>query len=518
MKDKGKDLIRGRSKIIFDESLRKGKIGFEKECLRVIDSSISQNRHPRSIGSALCNKYITTDFSEAQIELITPPLSNSSSALSFLEDIHHFVSCNIGDEILWPFSMPPYIKNDEDIPIAEYGSSNLAIFKQIYRKGLSYRYGSMMQAISGFHLNYSFSDSFLLEIVDSKKNLLDQDIKSYRYFAMIRNIQRYNWLILYLFGASPFVTSKFIEDQDISHFKELEDNVYYMPFATSLRMSEYGYQNSTRKTFNVSFESLEKYISDLRNLTQTKNEDYLKITKNHGLQSQLNPNILQIEDEYYSTARPKSIIDSISPQSSKLKKSGVDFIELRSLDLNPYSRVGIDKETVIFIELFLYYCVLAESDPISIDETKEIISNDLLVSKEGRRPGLQLTKDSDTITLNQWGKLITDEMICIVEEFGSDKETCLEVIKQMRVKLDNPETTFSGRMLDEMLSSKLSYIDFGNSIGESNKSDYLSLDKTLCKKWDLLESEIERSIDTQKELESISGEDIYQFISNFYSY
>tara|TARA_X000000368_G_C23051216_1_gene721487 strand:+ start:370 stop:1926 length:1557 start_codon:yes stop_codon:yes gene_type:complete len=518
MKAKGNDLLKGRSKIIFDKSLGKGKIGFERESLRVIDSSISRNDHPISIGSALCNKYITTDFSEAQIELITPPLSNSSSALSFLEDIHHFVSCNIGDEILWPFSMPPYIDNDKDIPIAKYGSSNLAIFKQIYRKGLSYRYGSMMQVISGFHFNYSFSDSFWLDISDTKKDYLENNIKSHSYFAMIRNIQRYNWLILYLFGASPLVTSKFIGNRDISKFKKLEDNIYYMPFATSLRMSEYGYQNLTRKTLNVSFESLNKYVSDLQNLTQTKNEDYLKITKNYGLQSQLNPNILQIEDEYYSVARPKSIIDSVGPQTAKLQKSGVDFIELRSLDLNPYSRIGIDKETVIFVELFLYYCALGESDPISIEEGKDITSNDLSVSKYGRRPNLKLTKDSDSITLNQWGRLITEEMIPIAEAFGDDSELYLQVIERMRDKLDNPEITFSGRILDYLLSSKTSYIDFGNSIGESNKSDYLSLDKSLCNKWDLLESEIERSIKSQKELELLSDEDIYEFISNYSSY
>ena len=114
------------------------KVGFEKESLRVINSRISQNIHPESLGSALCNNYITTDFSEAQTELVTPPFRDKIQGLKFLEGIHHFVSCNIEDEILWPFSMPPLIDDEKDIPIANYGSSNLGLFKRRYRTCLLY--------------------------------------------------------------------------------------------------------------------------------------------------------------------------------------------------------------------------------------------------------------------------------------------------------------------------------------------------------------------------------------------
>jgi len=186
-----------------------GKVGFEKESLRVINSSIAQSPHPGSLGSALCNQYITTDFSEAQLELVTPPFQDKQKALRLLDDVHHFISCNLEDEILWPFSMPVAINAEEDIPIAYYGPSNLGEFKRIYRNGLSHRYGRMMQAISGVHYNYSVPNSIWQSSLFKNMEIDSKRVRSAAYFNMLRNIYRINWLILYLFGASPTITRNF---------------------------------------------------------------------------------------------------------------------------------------------------------------------------------------------------------------------------------------------------------------------------------------------------------------------
>ena len=167
------------------DSFKENKVGFEKESLRIFEDSLSKRPHSKSLGSSLFNKFITTDFCEAQLELVTPPFEHEDETLMFLEDIHHFVSHNISDETLWPFSIPAFIEDDSEIIIANYGSSNKAKFKTLYRKGLAHRYGKIMQAISGVHFNYSLSNQ-IWDIVDmhSKKEDLFQ-IRSKSYFNII---------------------------------------------------------------------------------------------------------------------------------------------------------------------------------------------------------------------------------------------------------------------------------------------------------------------------------------------
>ena len=308
------------------------KIGFEREGLRIRDSLISKESHPAKLGSALCNNYITTDFSEAQLELVTPAYEDKKVAIQFLRDIHHFVSNKLGDEYLWPFSMPINVESDKDILIASYGNSNLAKFKQIYRNGLSERYGKMMQIISGVHYNYSVPESIWKSELFKKRGLSAKDSRSKVYFNMLRNLYRFNWIVIYLFGASPIVSSTFLKSNRES-FKELNDDAFYLPYATSLRMSSYGYQNRRRK-LPVSLNSIDEYISDLRKATLTSDPEFNQIKNSN--QAQISDSILQIDDEYYAIARVKSQSRSEQRTTSKLMKWGVDFIELRSLDLDPW--------------------------------------------------------------------------------------------------------------------------------------------------------------------------------------
>ena len=498
--------------------LRFSKVGFEKESLRVINSSISQHPHPESLGSALCNDYITTDFSEAQLELVTPPLNNKIKGLNFLEDIHHFVSCNIEDEILWPFSMPTVINKDKDIPIADYGPSNLGVFKQIYRNGLSHRYGRMMQAISGVHYNYSVPDSIWQSSLFKNMDVDSKRVRSAAYFNMLRNIYRINWLILYLFGASPIITRSFITKGSQS-LKQLDSQTFYLPYATSLRMSDYGYCNIHRNKLQVSMNSLQEYVSDLRKATNTSLDEFATIdTINTKLQKQINENVLQIDDEYYAVARAKSKTISEQRTTSKLSQGGVDYIELRSLDLNPYSRIGIDKETVLFLETLLTYCFIKQGQNFTDDEIRNINHNNSLVAEKGREPNLCLSKNGEKASLKDWGKEIIDNLLPIADVLDSDKMQYTNAIELMRTKINDPNLTLSGRFLDEILSKNLSFVDFGNTIGESNKTYYINLEKSKNINWGLLEKESIDSHNQQKVLEMDDRQSFKTFVEDYIRY
>ena len=516
MVDHSENLIDAVLSSAVKDTLSFGKFGIEKESLRIMQSQITQSTHPKKMGSALCNRYITTDFSESQLELITPPLPDKTAGLEFLDHIHHFVSHKINKEILWPFSMPPTINSDQGLPIADYGISNLGLFKQLYRSGLSHRYGRPMQAISGVHYNYSLPDSIWHSPFFEDDKPGSRLVRSDGYFRMLRNIYRMNWLVLYLFGASPILSKDFLTKNPES-FQKLDNQTYYLPYATSLRMSDIGYQNLLRAALYVSSDSLNDYISDLKMATNTLSESFQKIDiQNNTDQLQINANLLQIEDEYYAVARPKSNIISNQRLTSKLKKGGVDFIELRSLDLNPFSRIGIDEETVFFLEVFLIYCFLKTNHLINKDELKTIKDNDSLVAKRGRDPNLLLQKDQANIGLQEWGKQIIDEMIPIAEQLDGEETVYRNMMCKIASKIKDPDQTLSGLLLDKIITEKVDFIDLGNSIGETNKQHYLDLEKSANPNWDRLEKEAIDSMNQQSTLEAEQNESFESFVADYF--
>jgi len=501
---------------MFKEVLSDGKLGFEKESLRVIQSKISLTPHQKKLGSALCNQYITTDFSEAQLELITPPLSDKTDGIKFLENLQHFISHNIEEEIIWPFSMPPMIESDKDIPIANYGVSNLGLFKRIYRNGLSFRYGRSMQAISGVHYNYSLSES-IWEIAakqSGKENI--ESVRTESYFSILRNLYRVNWLILYLFGASPILLKNFlVKGKD--DFKKLDNQTYYFPYATSHGMSDYGYSNLTRSKLHVSTNSLGEYISDLQNATDTINHNYNWISNlKHKDKSQINTNILQIEDEYYAIARAKSKIKTNQRALSKLLQGGVDFIELRSLDINPFSRVGIDQETIYFLELLILYCFFEPSDPINEKESENISTNNLLVAKYGRDPDLHLQKENNRVSLREWGQEVFGKIMPIAELLDDESKMYSGIVNSMNIKLNKPDQTLSGKFLDKMSDGSTSFMDLGSSLGKKNKQYYLDIEKKHNPHWELFEKESKSSLLKQDQLEKDNKDSFDKFKSDYF--
>ena len=224
--------------------LQDNLIGLEKESLRVSPSGrVATTPHPHGLGSALTHPYITTDFSEALLEAVTPAMTDKREVLDFLRDLHVVVHRHLDDELLWATSMPCALEGAASIPLAEYGSSNAAQMKTAYRRGLGNRYGRVMQVIAGVHYNYSFSEAFwpLYQQLEGEGGDPGR-FRSEAYMAAIRNLQRYGWLVPFLFGASPAVCKTFVQDSS-TDLEELDPYSYYYPFATSLRMGDIGYQN-----------------------------------------------------------------------------------------------------------------------------------------------------------------------------------------------------------------------------------------------------------------------------------
>lgn len=446
--------------------LQQGRIGLEKETLRVgRDGHIAQTPHPPRLGSALTNPHITTDYSEAMLEFITPPLLGPPAALEFLTHIHQFVYRNVQDEMLWVTSMPCVVAGESAIPIADYGASNLGKLKHIYRRGLGYRYGHMMQVIAGVHFNYSLPDAFWPVFQDYEKaSGTLQDFRSASYFALIRNLQRFGWLIPFFFGASPAVCKSFFAGGS-TRLRELDANTYFAPYATSLRMSDFGYTNRREKNTGlvILYNSLDEYLNSLHWATTTSYPDYEKIgVVVDGEYRQLNTFILQIENEYYSSMRPKQVQREDETPSLALKRRGVEYVELRSLDVNPYDPTGVNVSQLRFLEAFLLYCLFQVSPPISPDERREIDENQLNTALLGRDRGLKLQRHGSTVGLNRWAGEILDEMTGLCELLDRDRKDSayIQALEQQKAVLGDPDLTPSARILAEMHDTQEGFFAF----------------------------------------------------------
>ena len=492
------------------KSLSSGKKGIEREAIRVLKNRlISDQSHKNYFGSALCHSYFTTDFSESLLEIITPPFSESSDLINFLEKSHQYVSQSINNEQLWPASMPPNF-HDDDIQIAKYGVSNIAKFKTIYRKGLSKRYGKPMQAISGVHFNYSFPEIiWKLNHKDGSENNT-QSFRNTFYFQTIRNISRISWLILYLFGASPILNKSFLRTVP-NGSKCFKDNIYF-PYATSLRMSHLGYQNDSQADIDVSINSIDEYISDLKKLTsEQRNKVKIKLPSELNSLEELNDFQLQIEDEYYSMIRPKSMSNEDIRPTSKLRKFGVEYIEVRSLDIDPWSPIGINQSTVSFIEALILYSSFCESPPISNSEYKTIRKNNHLVATLGRQPNLYLEKDKKNISLKEWARCIIDEM----EPFLHIVKVDSAQIENYKEMISNPEYTPSARLINGVLKGSYSYDEYMANISEKNKEYFLSIDKNTNDMWEKFDAEFQISLDKQKKLEKLQEVSFEEFLNSY---
>jgi glutamate--cysteine ligase len=488
-----------------------------------LDGTISPFPHPARLGSALTHPYITTDYSEALLELITPALSDAQQMLDFLAGLHQYVCRNIEDELLLATSMPVGDLRNGAVPIARYGSSNPASMKHIYRQGLEHRYGSCMQVIAGIHFNYSLPSQFwreYQELAGYEGSL--QSFTADAYMDLIRNLQRYGWLILYLLGSSPAVSKSFTDSRNSAFchaLEKLDKTSYYKPYATSLRMSEIGYVNPVQATFHVSFNSLDEYIRDLTRATSVSYADYERIgvKDQNGRYKQLNAHLLQIENEYYTSVRPKQPTLPNERPLRALRSKGIQYIEIRSLDVDIFEPLGISLETTRFLEAFILFCLFEESPRHDREKCAEINSNALAVANNGRDPRLELSNGENKIPLRHWASMLCEQMeeICDILD-GSDQEKPYWRALQKKMEIIRyPDMTSSARMLSEMQEQKMSVDDFSlQKSGEYTlyfKNRHLST--LLSQK---LESSVTKSLMDQKYQESEKKIPFEDYLRNYF--
>ena len=503
--------------------LNKRLIGVEKESLRVSpEGGISQLAHPVSLGAALTNPYITTDYSEALLEFITPPSQHIESVLEFLRDSQAYVYQKLqNDEILWATSMPCVVAGDKSIPIADYGRSNAGQMKSIYRLGLGHRYGRVMQVIAGVHFNYSLPQAFwpvYKDILQETEQSLS-DFQSDQYFAMLRNLQRYGWLIPYLFGASPAVCKSFLGGAE-TNLQDFDENTYYEPYATSLRMGDIGYQNNKENERGVKacYRNLDSYIKTLQCAIETPYEDYEKIgIKVDGKYKQLNANLLQIENEYYSTVRPKQILQGNEKPIMALQRRGVQYVELRSLDVNAFDPLGINETQLRFIEVFMLFCLLAEGEQICFSEREEIDKNELDVAHKGRDPELKLSRNSSPVLLKNWAKDLLSGMQSVAELLDRDKDATpyQNALNLQMEKVLHSDLTPSARMLDEMRETKEGFYYFAKRMSQKHNQYFTKL-KLSREKEAFFDKAAADSLFKQASIEAADKQSLDDYLTDYF--
>jgi glutamate--cysteine ligase len=502
--------------------MRNSAIGLEKEALRVNKAgSITQTPHPRALGSALTHPYITTDYSEALIEFITPPFHHIRQALDFLRDTQQFVYQHLDEEYLWATSMPCVVAGETSIPVAEYGTSNPGVMKHVYRLGLGYRYGRVMQVIAGVHFNYSFPPEFWPVYSELEGNRLPlQDFISESYMALIRNLQRFGWMIPYLFGASPAICKSFLGGAP-STLKEFNENTYYQPYATSLRMGDIGYQNNKESEHGIkaSYDSLEAYIESLTCAIQTSCPEYEKIgVVVDGTYRQLNANILQIENEYYSTIRPKQVLKGNEKPTLALRRRGVSYVELRSLDVNAFDPLGINEQQLHFLECFLLFCLLHESPVISADERKSIDENELRAAHRGRDPELKLVRGSQSVSLRDWASELLKEMhgVCELLDRSTEGKPYCAALEAQQQKVQDPELTPSARMLNEMRERGEGFYHFAERMSRIHQHFFNNL--PMSKEREAYFTELAtKSLEDQRAWEAADDMSFDQYLERYFA-
>ncbi len=496
--------------------------GIEKESLRITpDGTLAKTPHPKALGSALTHPKITTDYSEALLEFITEPCSNSSANLEQLRELHAYTYQHINDEKLWVTSMPCMLGDDNDIPIAQYGSSNSGTMKSAYRLGLGHRYGRSMQTIAGIHYNFSVSDELWQSLHEEENSDLSlTDFKTQGYFRLIRNFRRYFWLLLYLYGASPGVCRSFVANRDhrLVPFNNNEHSLH-TPYATSLRMGDLGYQSNAQNSLIITYNCLDSYIKTLCcAITQTHTEyTNIGIKDNEGQHQQLNDSLLQIENEFYSVIRPKRTAGRGETALTALANGGVEYIEVRCLDINPYEPVGISEQQIHFLDTFLLYCLLSDSPTSDNNEYQDIQDNQQRMVYDGRDPSLTLKDRGKERSLREWGNSIMDELQHVAAMLDQDdrQNTYQTSVANERKKIDDDSLTPSAKILADMKKDDVTFFTFAANMSQQQQQYFKQypLDDRLSYYQTLAKTSLEKQVEIEKN-DAMSFDD---YLADYYS-
>jgi glutamate--cysteine ligase len=455
--------LQARLSALPPERLKGIRRGIEKESLRATpEGALALTPHPLSLGSALTHPHITTDYSEAQVELITGVHPTPETCLEELMQVHQFTYRALADEMLWVSSMPCNLPADENIPIGRYGSSNVGRAKSVYRMGLAHRYGRRMQTISGIHYNWSLPE-----------------VSSGQYFALIRNFRRHAFLLLYLFGASPAVCSTFVAGRE-HQLQALAQGTMYMPHGTSLRMGRLGYQSEAQSTLAVSYNGLDGYAASLQEALTRPYPAYeaVGIMNPGGEYNQLATSLLQIENEFYGTIRPKRVIRPGERPLHALRERGVEYVEVRLLDLNPFVPIGITAQTIRFLDVFLLHCMLSDSAHDTPQEIAALGRNQHKTAAFGRQPGLVLERGDDEVKLTDWGAELLQDFAPIAASLDAAHQTSdySDALRAAQALIEQPELLPSARVLAVMQQDfDNSFIGFTRAQSQQTKAKLLAL-------------------------------------------
>jgi glutamate--cysteine ligase len=420
--------------LFMQHELLKGNYGVERESLRVNDKGeLSENEHPSVFGDKADNSYITTDFAESQIEVITPPFKSVEETYNFTNALYDIVAMEIGEEYLWPQSMPGVVPEDNKIKVAEYGDNEKGREAQLYREKLIEKYGGKRQLICGIHYNFSFNDDFVNKLYNSQisnefiKNVNHKNEKSdYKefknniYLKITRNYLRYRWLIIYLLGASG-VVDKSYGGNCMKSSKLVNAEGFSNVGALSYRNSECGYKNKIELFPN--YNSIDEYTESLQKFIKDK--------------------LIDSHKELYSSIRLKPI--DVSNFMDSLQEDGIQYLEYRSIDINPFEKGGISLEDLYFLQIFNIFLLLQEESDYDKWQ-EEGVENQNLISKFGQN-NIMLMKDGESISKEEWGVEILETIKNINNELKFGRE---EIIDLMIEKIKNHKLTYAYRIEEKV--------------------------------------------------------------------
>ena len=471
------------------------RIGLEKESLRVRpNGAISREDHPEALGAALTHPAITTDFSEALLEMVTPPCASSGEALARLGAIHRFILPRLPTgEHLWNTSMPCVLAGGKSIRIGEYGHSHQGRMKHAYRRGLGLRYGRRMQAIAGIHFNFSLPDEawplWRTLHEDAAETLLGRvgfeepsaRVRTAGSFAMMQNLVRIGWIVPYLFGASPAICKSFLAPGEADELAATpNDGTRYAPHGTSLRMGNIGYRYRDDQPIDLSVrhDRFDSYVEDIVGHVSSVHPPYAAagVLDAEGRRQQLSACRLQIENEFYGTVRPKQIPERGEMPILALARRGIRYLELRSVDVSSEEPSGLSHEQCLMLELLMLFAFFGDAEPLDAEGIANATHNVRTVAHRGREPGLTLRGPDGPVALADWGTSIVEALGPLAEALdGAERETAptaaatfagtparggyVAALEAQRRKLEDASLTPSAIILDGVLSSG-SYFDY----------------------------------------------------------
>lgn len=493
--------------------------GVERETLRVTASGqLALSPHSQALGAALTHPLITTDFSESLLEFITPVEATIDGTLATLRDIHRFVHQRLDGERLWPLSMPCYVPSEGEIPVARYGSSNLGRMKTLYRTGLHHRYGSVMQLIAGVHYNLSLSDGLWQQILGQVEPLTIAQ-RSACYMGLVRNFRRIAYAVPYLFGASPSLCRSFVNLKGSKlPFACTPGGTCYLPHATSLRMSDLGYTNRVQARLNVDYDSLDGYMAAIQAAITTPEPQFEAIgVQVNGEYRQLNANILQIENELYAPIRPKRSLQHDETPLLGLRRRGVEYVEVRTLDLDPFEPTGVNGDALRFLDLLVVDCALRDSAPFAIGEAAEAARAFSAVVLYGRDPELKLECQGQALSLRSELLTLCDrlEPIAVLWDQVSTDGGYLQALLAQRAKVLDPELTPSARVLAAILGGDGNNRPLAMRLAEEHRAAFLDQGYERYGESEL-NAMVDQSLQQQQALDAAPQIPFEQYLADYY--